>query len=86
MYVRDLERLLEKAYPGTRDPLKSQQLVDQFLLGMPDESSRMLLIDPPNGFAATVARARELMLLEAWRGKLRDRGVPTAEAVVKVRK
>ena len=34
VYVRDLERLLDKAYPGIRDPLRSQQLVDQFLFEM----------------------------------------------------
>lgn len=79
VYVRDLKRLPDKAYPGIRDPLRSQQLVDQFLLGIPDEISRVLLIIPPAGFTATVARARELMLLEARREQLRDKRAPTAK-------
>lgn len=47
--MRDLERLLDKAYPGIQEPLRSQQLLDYFLAD----------------FATTVARARDLMLLEA---------------------
>ena len=31
IFVRDLERLLDKAYPGIQDPLQSQQLLDYFL-------------------------------------------------------
>lgn len=83
VYVRDLEKLLDKAYPGLADPLRSQQLVDQFLVGIPEAISHMLLINPPVDFTTTIARARELMLLEARRGKQFGRMEATAKAVVK---
>lgn len=71
IFVRDLERLLDKAYPGIQEPLRSQQLLDYFLGGIPDGISHTLLVNPPADFATTVARARDLMLLEARRGKQR---------------
>ena len=81
VYVRDLERLLDKAYPGLTDPLRSQQLLDQFLIGIPEAISHLLLVNPAADIATTVAKTRELMLLDARRGQLR--GNPAvARAVV----
>ena len=71
IFVRDLERLLDKAYPEIQDSLRSQQLLDYFLGGIPEGVSHTLLVNPPSDFATTIARARELMLLEAWRAKQR---------------
>ena len=81
VYVRDLERLLDKAYPGLTDPLRSQQLLDQFLIGIPEAISHLLLVNPAADFATTVAKTRELMLLDARRGQLRGNPAVTRAVV-----
>jgi hypothetical protein len=82
VYVRDLERLLDKAYPGLTEPLRSQQLLDQFLVGIPEAISHPLLVHPAEDFATTVAKARELMLLDLRRGNLRGKQSAVVRAAV----
>ena len=84
VYVRDLERLLDKAYPGLTDPLRSQQLLDQFLIGIPEAISHLLLVNPAADFATTVAKTRELMLLDARRGQLRGNPAVAIELLCKM--
>lgn len=52
------------------------------VIGIPESISHTLLVNPPSNFAITVARARELMLLDIRRGKQRGKVDASAESAV----
>ena len=62
VFVRDLERLLDRAQPGLSAELRRQQLIDQFIGGLPEIISNQLYVLAP------VSKARELRLLQRRKG------------------
>ena len=64
MFLRDLERLLDRAQPGLARELRQQQLIDRFIAGLPESIGDQLYLLSPAGLNETVSKARELMLLQ----------------------
>ena len=64
VFVRDLERLLDRAQPGLSAELRRQQLIDRFIAGLPEVVSDQLYVLAPVGLNETVSKARELCLLQ----------------------
>jgi hypothetical protein len=65
VFLRDLERLLDRAQPGLQQELREQQLVDRFIVGLPVSIGDQLYVLSPQGLNGTVSKARELMPLQA---------------------
>ena len=64
VFVRDLERLLDRAQPGLSAELRRQQLIDRFIAGLPEVISDQLYVLAPVGLNGAVSKARELCLLQ----------------------
>ena len=74
VFLRSLERLLDRAAPDLPAPLRSRELVDHFIEGLPASIAEQLYILAPATLPETVTKARELTLLEKRRG-LRSRRI-----------
>ena len=68
VFLRALERLIDRAAPNLPNELRNRQLIDYFLEGLPTPVADQLFILAPKTLEETVTRARELMLLEKRRG------------------
>ena len=71
-YMKDLERLVEKGFPDQNDQARKNMLIERFTDGLPEEISRELELHPRDTFAATVTRAKELIILFERRVKGTD--------------
>ena len=68
VFLRALERLIDRAASNLPNDLRNRQLIDYFLEGLPTPVADQLFILAPKALEETVTRARELMLLEKRRG------------------
>ena len=68
VFLRALERLIDRAAPNMPNELRNRQLIDYFLEDLPTPVADQLFILAPKTLKETVTRAREFMLLEKRRG------------------
>lgn len=68
VYLRALERLVDRAAPGLPADLRNRQLSDHFVESLPPSLADQLYVLAPKTLEDTVTRARELTVLEQRRG------------------
>ena len=64
VFLRALERLIDRAAPNLPNYLRNSQLIDYFLEGLPTHVADQLFILAHKTLEDTVTRARRLLLLE----------------------